>query len=177
VTGRDRSLVLEQLDASPVWDAAYDRWAEDNIALLVDDAAAAAAGTVFAAEAPAADVEAGATEDAIVGNVEIVEGLGLVSGLAVEPRLLPDQLWPQLFQISQSADDSWVGAGIDVGTAIMVDDTAATAIGDSAVVIVDGRQATWTTGDNDAIGAAWLILDTFANDTVAPVAPLVPTAP
>ena len=38
--------------------------------------------------------------------------------------------------------------------------------------IVDGRQATWTTGDNDAIGAAWLILDTFANgDAVVPVAP------
>jgi hypothetical protein len=96
-----------------------------------------------------------------------------VCGLAVEPRLLPDQLGPQLFQISQSSDDSWVGAGIDVGTAIRVDGTNATAIGDSAVVIVDGRDAAWTESeDNGAIGAAWLILDTFADgDAVAAVAP------
>ena len=105
VTGRDRSLVLEQLDASPAWDRARQRWT-DGLPLLADDAAAAAAGTAFVAQAPAADVESGATEDAIVDNVTIADGLGLVSGLAVEPRLLPDQLWPQLFQISQSSGDA-----------------------------------------------------------------------
>ena len=168
VTGRDRSAVLAQLDASPAWDRALERW-EAGLPLLADTAAAAAAGTTFVAQPPAADVEAGATEDAIVRNVTIAEGLGLVSGLAVEPRLLPDQLWPQLFQISKSPDDSWVGAGIDVGTAIRVDGTSATAIGDSAVVIVDGRDATWTIGTNGAIGAAWLLLDTFVDgDAVAP---------
>jgi cyanophycinase-like exopeptidase len=168
VTGRDRSLVLEQLEGSPAWTAAHAAWAA-GVPLLADDAAAAAAGTSFVAQAPAADVESGAIDDAIVANVTIADGLGLVSGLAVEPRLLPDQLWPQLFQVSQSSDDSWVGGGIDVGTAIRVDGAAATAIGDSAVVIVDGREATWTTGDNGAIGAAWLLVDTFANgDPVAP---------
>ena len=171
VTGRDRSLVLEQLDVSPAWDRAFQRWTA-GLPLLADDAAAAAAGTTLVAQAPAADVESGATEDAIVSSVTIEDGLGLVSGLAVEPRLLPDQLWPQLFQITRASGDDAVGAGIDVGTAIKVDGTSVTAIGDSAVVIVDGRQATWTTGDNDAIGAAWLILDTFANgDAVVPVAP------
>ena len=168
VTGRDRSLVLDQLAASPAWAAARTAWA-NGTALLADDAAAAAAGTTFAAEAPAADVESGATEDAIVGNVTIANGLGLVSGLAVEPRLLPDQLWPQLFQITRASGEDAVGAGIDVGTAIRVDGTSATAIGDSAVVIVDGRDATWTTGGNGAIGAAWLLLDTFVNgNAIAP---------
>jgi hypothetical protein len=47
VTGRDRSLVLAQLGASPATTAARDRWAEDGVALLADDAASAAAGTVF----------------------------------------------------------------------------------------------------------------------------------
>ena len=62
-----------------------------------------------------------------------------------------------------------MGVGIDVGTAIRIDGGSATAIGDSAVVVVDGRQATWTTGDNGAIGGAWLVVDTFADgDAVAP---------
>ena len=168
VTGRDRSLVLDQLDASPAWTAARAAW-EGGVALLADNAAAAAAGTTFVAQAPAADVEAGATEDAIVSNVTIASGLALVSGLAVDPRLLPDQLWPQLFQITKASTTTAVGAGIDVGTAIRIDGSGASAVGDSAVVIVDGRQATWTTGTNGAIGGAWLVLDTFANgDAVAP---------
>ena len=171
VTGRDRSVVLSQLGASPAWTAARAAWA-GGVPLLADNAAAAAAGTTFVAQAPAADVESGATADAIVANVTIAGGLGLVSGLAVEPRLLPDQLWPQLFQVTRASGDTGVGAGIDVGTAIRVDNGAVTAVGDSAVVIVDGRDAAWTIGDNGAIGAAWLILDTFANgDAVAPVAP------
>jgi cyanophycinase-like exopeptidase len=172
VTGRDRSVVLDQLGASPAWDRALERWTA-GLPLLADNAAAAAAGMTFVAQAPAADVESGATEDAIVDNVTIAGGLGLVSGLAVEPRLLPDQLWPQLFQITRASGGDAVGAGIDVGTAIRVDGTSATAIGDSAVVIVDGRDAAWTVSeDNGAIGAAWLIVDTFANgNAVAPVAP------
>jgi cyanophycinase-like exopeptidase len=168
VTGRDRSLVLDQLAASPAWDAARAAW-ESGDPLLADDAAAAAAGTTFVAQAPAADVEAGATEDAV--GVTLAAGLGLVGGLAVEPRLLPDQLWPQLFQIARASGEAGVAAGIDVGTAIRVDDGLTEAFGDSAVVVVDGRQATWTTGDNGAIGGAWLVLDTFANDM-----PVVPDA-
>ena len=172
VTGRDRSLVMAQLTASPVWAAARAAW-QDGVALLADNAAAAAAGTVFAAKAPATDGESGATEDAIVANVPIEAGLGLVSGLAVEPRLLPDQLWPQLFQITRAAGDSAVGAGIDVGTAIRIENGAVTAIGDSAVVIVDGRSGEWTvSAANGAIGAAWLLLDTVADgDAVAAVPP------
>jgi hypothetical protein len=97
--------------------------------------------------------------------VTIAAGLGLVSGLAVEPRLLPDQLWPQLFQLAKDGALGTVAAGIDVGTAIRFSGGIAEAIGDSAVVIVDGRQATWTeSADNGAIGGAWLILDTFADD-------------
>jgi cyanophycinase-like exopeptidase len=167
VTGRDSSLVLAQLEASPSWTAARDRWAAHGVALLADDAAAAAAGTTFVAEAPAADVEAAAIEDAL--DVTLSDGLGLVDGLAATTRLLPDQRWPQLFQLARAAGHDAVGVGIDVGTAIRIGGGSAEAIGDSAVAVVDGRQATWTTGANGAIGGAWLVVDTFAGgDAVAP---------
>ena len=167
VTGRDSSLVLGQLQASPSWAAARDRWAAHGVALLADDAAAAAAGTVFVAEAPAKDVEAAAIADAL--HVTLSDGLGLVHGLAVTPRLLPDQRWPQLFQLARAAGGAAVGVGLDVGTAIRIAGGSASAIGDSAVAVIDGRQATWTTGTNGAIGGAWLVVDTFADgDAVAP---------
>ena len=88
----------------------------------------------------------------------------------MEPRLLPDQLWPQLFQVAfASSGDGAVAAGIDVGTALRVQGGAASAVGDSAAVVIDGRQASWTIGTNEAIGAAWLVLDSFVDgNTVAP---------
>jgi len=163
VTGRDRSLVKGQLTASDAWTAARARWAAGTT-LLADDAAAAVAGAQFAAMPNAADVELGATEDAIVDNVTVLPGLGLVGGLSVEPRLLPDQLWPQLFQVAfASSEDGAVAAGIDVGTALRVQGGVASAVGDSAAVVIDGRQASWTIGENRAIGAAWLVLDSFVD--------------
>ncbi len=167
VTGRDRSLVNGQLLESGAWTAARARWETDGATLLMDDAAAAAAGTTLVAQPNAADVEAGAIEDAT--GVTTLPGLSLVSGLAVEPRLLPDQLWPQLFQLAEAAHETAVAAGIDVGTAIRVEGGSASAVGDSAAVVVDGRDATWTTGTNGAIGAAWLVLDSFVDgQAVAP---------
>jgi cyanophycinase-like exopeptidase len=159
VIGRDRSVVLSQL-ASPVWTAARDRWAAGDAALLLDNAAAAAAGQTLVDQAPAADVEAAATEDAVA--VDTAAGLGLVGGINVTPRLLPDQLWPQAFQLARAGGTSAVSVGIDVGTGVRIAGGSAGAIGDSAVVVIDGRQATWTTGDNGAIGGAWLLVDTYA---------------
>ena len=156
VTGQDRSLVLAQLQASPTWTAARSRWAGHGVALLADDAAAAAAGTVFVSEAPVADVEAAAIEDAL--NVPLSDGLGLVDGLAVTPRLLPDQHWPQALQLARAAGAHAVAAGIDVGTAIRIVGGSATVIGDSAVAVIDGRQATGRrarTVRSAAHGSSW----------------------
>ena len=139
------------------------------LALLADDAAAAAAGI---------DVHRGAgrrptsrpvaIEDAI-GTPPTGDRVGARHGLTVEPRLLPDQHWPQLFQLARAAPGA-IALGIDVGTAVRITDTGApTVAGDSAVVAVDSSRATFATGDNGAIGASWLLLDTFvAGDAVAP---------
>ena len=167
VTGRDSSLVLGQLQASPSWTAARDRWAAHGVALLADDAAAAAAGTVFVAEAPAKDVEAAAIADAL--HVTLSDGLGLVHGLAVTPRLLPDQRWPQLFQLARARGRRCGGRrprrrdGDPHCGWIGVRDRRQRGRGHRRPAgDVDDRH-------NGAIGGAWLVVDTFADgDAVAP---------
>lgn len=159
LTGTDPSLIKAQL-AGPVWAAAQARWTASNAVLLADDAGAAVAGSTFVAQPTAADVEAGAIADA--GGVTLDTGLGLVTGLRVQPRLLPDQHWPRLFRLV--APSAGVGAGIDVGTALRVSGTSATVVGASAVVTVDSRQAAFDTSTgNGTVGAAWLILDSFTD--------------
>ena len=118
----------------------------------------------------AADVELGATEDAIVANVTIRPGLGLVAGLSVEPRLLPDQLWPQLFQVAWVVRDdrgrapasTW--APRSASTAASHRPWATARRSSSTVARRAGPSAT-----NGAIGAAWLVLDSFVDgNTVTP---------
>ena len=168
MTGRDSSLVLAQLQASPAWAAARDRWAAHGVALLADDAAAAAAGTVFVAEAPAADVEAAAIADALardpVRRPRARPRAGRDAPAPAGPALaaaVPAR--PRGGRRARSASAStWAPRSASPVA-------RATAIGDSAVAVIDGRQATWTTGANGAIGGAWLVVDTFADgDAVAP---------
>jgi cyanophycinase-like exopeptidase len=137
------------------------------LALLADDAAAAAMGSEYAATPVPTDVEL-APEDAI-GTPPLADGWGLASNVTVQPRLLPDQHWPLLFQLARAAPGD-IALGIDVGTAVKV--TAANAprvVGDGAIVALDSSRATFATGDNGAIGASWLLLDSFvAGDAIAP---------
>jgi hypothetical protein len=88
------------------------------------------------------------------------DGLGLVHGLAVTPRLLPDQRWPQLFQLARAAGTTrWASAS-----------TSGRRSASRRLRVCDRRQhrrghrwhrATWTTGG--AIGGAWLVVDTFVD--------------
>jgi cyanophycinase-like exopeptidase len=167
VTGEDRSRIGAALNG-PEWTAIRSQFLAGEFTLLADDAAAAAAGSTYIAAPIVPDVEAGAIEDAI-GTPATGTGYGLASGVTVEPRLLPDQHWPQLFQLAR-AEPVAIALGIDVGTAVRVTSAGApTVVGGSAVVAVDSSEATFATGDNDAIGASWLLLDTFASgDAVAP---------
>ena len=167
VTGEDRSRIGAALGGAE-WSAIRAGFVAGSFTLLADDAAAAAAAGTYIAAPVVADVEAGAIEDAI-GTPPTGTGAGLASNVTVVPRLLPDQHWPQLFQLARAAPGA-IALGIDVGTAVRITDTGApTVAGDSAVVAVDSSRATFATGDNGAIGASWLLLDTFvAGDAVAP---------
>ncbi len=167
VLGQDRSRIGAALATSPEWAAIRGGFLAGSFALLADDAAAAAMGSRYVATPPPVDVEL-APEDA-VGTPPIASGLGLASNVTVQPRLLPDQHWPLLFQLAR-AQPTAIALGIDVNTAIRITGSGAPrAVGDSAVVALDSSRATFATGTNGAIGASWLLLDSFvAGDTVAP---------
>jgi len=166
VTGNDRSRVRAAI-AGTEGLAIRNGFTGGSFTLLADDAAAAAMGSTFVATPVPTDVEAGAIEDAI-GTPPLESGFGLASNVTVQPRLLPDQYWPQLFQLAR-AEPSDLALGIDVGTAVRIAGGSPTVVGASAVVALDSSRATFATGDNDAIGASWLLLDSFvAGDAVAP---------
>jgi cyanophycinase-like exopeptidase len=157
ITASDRSLVGSALAAwAPVIDAIEDAWRAGELTVLADDAAAAAMGTTYVAEGISADVEASAMEDMLA--VTTAAGLGWVTNLDVEPRLLPDQHWPQLLQLSRITPSA-PAAGIDVGTAVLVQGGSAAVVGESAVVVLDASHGSF--GAGDAIAATWLLLDSY----------------
>ena len=169
VTAPDPSRVIAGLQLKPaVLTAIQSRWTSGAATLLADDAAAAALGPWFAADALPADVEAAAPEDLLLGGVSIAPGLGWVGGLSVTPRLLPDQRWGQVFQLI-AAHPITLGVGVDAGTALEVRAGAATTRGLSAAVVLDGRKATFELGSNGALAARWVVLDSFYDgQTLAP---------
>lgn len=173
LTGPDPSSVKAALAAhSTVVDAVRARWAGGAggaATLLADDAAAAALGPVFVSDPPpGADIDTESSEDFLVSGASVVPGLGWYRGLTVEPRLLPDRQWGQLYHLMWSRP-AVPAAGIDVATALRVDHAPPVVVGGSAVVVLDGRQATLGTGTNGAMAARWVMLDTFVDgDVVTP---------
>jgi len=169
ITSPDRSRVLAGLATFPTVRSAIEaRWRSGQAAVLADDAAAAALGARFVADGVPTDVEAAAPEDLLPGGVTVIDGLGWAPTVSVEPRLLPDQNWAQLFRLA-AADGTRLTAGIDVGTAVELSGGAARVAGTSAAVVVDDAHATFTSGTNGALGARWLVLDSWVDgETLAP---------
>ena len=167
LTAPDRSLVAGALAGQQaVTDAVRAAW-ERGATLLADNAAAAVLGSRYVADPISPDVEVSAMEDMLVGGVTMADGLGWVSNLDVEPRLLPDQHWGQALRLA--AASSVPAVGIDVETALEVVGGAATVRGANAAVVIDGRMATFGTGTNGSLAAAWMVIDTFvAGETLAP---------
>jgi cyanophycinase len=169
LTSPDQSLVMA---AQPdVLAAVRNRWAS-GAALLLDDGAAAAAATWMTTNptppSDTAGLETASSAAFLVDNVTISHGLGLVPNVAVEPRLLPDRHWGRLYDLLRH-DQSRLGIGIDVGTALELGGSGPRAIGDSTVVALDGRQGTVGAGTNGAVSAHWVLLDSYVNGN--PVAP------
>ena len=167
VTSEEQDIVpalLSKLQAAGV----VTRW-QAGVPLLLDNGAAAAAGAWMSAEPTPSedDKETLASNSFLIGDVAVAAGLNLFPAttsrpaVAFEPRALVDYLYGRLIsQIYQHP--GMVTFGIDRGTAIEVTPSGATVLGQNGVIVFDGRYATWADGINDAIGAAWLILDTFA---------------
>ncbi|HEY0733988.1 MAG TPA: hypothetical protein VGD69_03710 [Herpetosiphonaceae bacterium] len=170
LTAPDQSRVLAALNgAAPVVSALRSAW-QGGTTLLADHAAAAALSQLTTADPPSTD-SAGLEEDSIVDfrpdGVDIRTGLAFVGGLAVEPRMVFDRHWGKLYNLV-ARDRSLLGLGIDVGTAVEITATGATVHGTSTAVILDGRYASFAVGSNGALGARYVLLDSFvAGDRIS----------
>ena len=132
-------------------------------AFLADDHFASAVGGLWS---PKADPTADTLEDEGVAAFRADDGqwqagLGLVSANLV-PRLTSDYRWGRLYGLGL-ADPSHLAFGVADGTAIAISPTAAASVvGGTSVVMLDGRQARFGTGSNGAISAVNAVMDVFA---------------
>ena len=158
--------MLRALAAQPaIVSAVRTKWSTGGT-LLADNAAAAALGSRLSSDAPAAaDVEADASLDFVSGNVTTAAGLGWVGNLSLTPQLLPQHRWGQAYQVLAGAPQTF-SVGVDVGTTLEVRGGQATVVGDSAVVVLDGRRASFGVGTNGGLAARWVVVDTFAGGEV-----------
>jgi cyanophycinase-like exopeptidase len=142
------------------------RWTA-GVPVLLDNGAAAAAGQWMSANPmPTSDeLEDQGSESFLLSGspyvVEVRAGLGMILGAAFEPRALVDYRYGRLASLIH-ADNDLVTFGIDQATALLITDEGAVALGDNGVLVVDGRYAELGEGTNDAIAAAWLLVDTYA---------------
>ncbi len=144
------------------------RW-QAGVPVLMDNGAAAAAGQWMSANpTPSSDEleDQGSESFLLAGSPYVVDvraGLGMIPGAAFEPRALVDYRYGRLASLIH-ADPDLVTFGIDRATALLITADGAEVLGDNGVLVIDGRYAELGEGDNDAIGAAWLIVDTYAPD-------------
>jgi cyanophycinase len=153
-----------------------ERW-QNGAPVLLDNAAAAAAGAWMSASPPPADVEIEASDSFLAGHVPIAPGLGLLPGVVFEPRFLYDYLYGRLVS-HLAAHPDMVGFGIERATAVRINPDGVWVLGDMAVMVMDGRfTAHIGSGTNDAFAAVWILLDTFATGQEIPTpAPDIPFA-
>jgi cyanophycinase len=170
LTAPDQSTVAGALaSADPVVRALRRAW-RHGAALLADNAAAAALGNLMSIDAPPTDdsLEDDAVNDFRPDSVTLQAGLGFLRGLAIEPRLMPDRHWGRLYNLL-NRDHRALAVGIDVGSALELSQSGGRVWGSSAVVLLDGRAASFAVGNNGALSARYVILDSFvAGDRVQP---------
>ncbi|HEY1014204.1 MAG TPA: Type 1 glutamine amidotransferase-like domain-containing protein [Herpetosiphonaceae bacterium] len=168
IAARDQDVMAAQM---PAWREAglhnrlRARWEADR-PLLLDNAAAAAAGKMMSANrAPADDSERDetASDHFLAGEVAFVPALGLVGPVAIEPRAFTDYRYGRLVSaLAVSPAAERVAIGIERGSSLRLVGNHAVVYGPESIVVFDGRQAgTFETGANGAYAATWLMLDTY----------------
>jgi cyanophycinase len=169
LTAPDPSTVGSALATSAtVIDAVEAAWF-GGAAVLADDAAASAVSAAYASD-PRPGPSTGAIEAAAIAEFRpdettITTGLGWAD-LALEPGIVSHRHWGRLYNL---AGEVAFSVGVDTGTALEFGAGGATVVGDSVVIVLDGRQASFGVGSNGALAARWIVLDAFvAGDTVAP---------
>lgn len=170
VTAPDQAVVLNALGSDPtITTALRNAWSQGKV-VLADNAVAAALGTATSVDpTPTADsLETDSMNDFLTTGVTIQPGLNWVPGLAIEPRLVVERHWGRLYN-HLARNSGLLGLGIDGNTAVEVTATGATVWGSNTVVVLDGRAASFAVGSNGAVGAQYVVLDSFVQgDLIAP---------
>jgi cyanophycinase len=147
------------------------RW-RAGVPLLLDGAAAALAGTQFAAHAPTPPdptLREQATQGSfLAGNVHFADGLALLP-LLIEPRIMHANRWGYWFALAYTHPDQ-LAIGIAADTVLALTPQGAVVQGHNGVFVLDLQHATRTVGANQAYVLANGLLDVFgAGETVQPV--------
>lgn len=130
--------------------------------VLTDGAATALMGDYYVTDAdPGSDYENDAIAEFQVGKVHLARGLGEVPGFTVQPTLTYDYHWGRLYNAAMQ-HPGMVSLGLSELTALELRHGAGTVVGERSVIAVDGRESTFFTGDNGAIGAVNVLLDAYA---------------
>jgi len=158
VIGKDQSLVEPTglLALAEAWRAGKP--------LLMDNAAAALAGSFYSAHPPTpreSEQAEVATQGAfLAGRTRLQPGLGLVPA-CFEPQLLNDNRVGRMFSLAYNHPEL-VTFALMQDAVIVVTDTGAQVLGENAVLALDLRQATLALGDNQGFVIANGLLDVFA---------------
>jgi cyanophycinase len=160
VTAADPTTLAPAM-SDPAFRSRVTAAAQAAPAFLADDHFAAAMGGWWS---PKADPTSATIEDEGIAAFKSADGawlpgLGLVAANLV-PRLNGDYRWGRLYGLGQ-VDPTHLAVGLADGSVVALAPSGATVAGGS-VVVLDGRQSTYSTAANGAIGATNVVLDVFA---------------
>lgn len=130
--------------------------------VLTDQAMTAVMGQTYVTNADPDDdnVQDVAIESFLAGNIQIAPGLGLVPG-SFQGQLTYWQHWGRLYSLAKSSPNTMV-YGISEMTAIAINRSGASVVGERSVITLDGSQGTYSVGTNGAFSALNVVLDAYA---------------
>ena len=153
--------------AGPVGDAAFRAFVRAAVngapVVMTDHAMTAAMGSWYSAlpEPSPKTLETQAVDSFRTAGVPVRAGLGILPGVALEPRLTADYRWGRLYGLAHAHPNAIV-LGICQDTAIVLDGGSATLSGDLSAVSLDARAATFAAGGNGALAAFNVLVNTHA---------------
>ena len=162
LAGGDQSLM-----GAALADASFSGFVRAAVAqapvVITDRAMSAVMGARYAtnADPSSSSVESRASAAFLSGATSFADGLGILPGVTVEPRLTLDQRWGRLVAAS-AVDPQTLALGLSERTALVLSAGGATVVGERSLVAVDGRAATFGVGGNGAYTALNLVVDLFA---------------
>ena len=165
VLAGDDPAALASTMADPAFRDAVTTAVRTTPVVLADGAMTAVLGARWSAKANAPETDGSAIEAEGVAafradDAAWLPGLALVPATLV-PHLADDYRWGRLYAGVTRAPGQ-PAVGVAAGSAVVLTPAGASVAGPS-VVVADGRQGTFWTGANGAMGASGVVLDVFGD--------------